>query len=67
MRLALRQVRVRDHMPVARIEGEQAEYARFLEADTRVCIVEALRELGWRYVTLDLKGFRSRSMNELLP
>jgi uncharacterized protein len=66
-RFGLRQVRVRDHMPVARIECEEADIPRLLEAGPRADVERALRDLGWRYVTLDLRGFRTGSMNEALP
>ena len=66
-RFDLRQVRVRDHMPVARIELEEADIPRLLEAGPRAEIERALRDLGWRYAALDLQGFRTGSMNEALP
>ena len=59
-----REFRVRDHGDLARIEvtGEQIERAVTLRNE----LTEKLRALGWRYVTLDLAGFRSGSMNEVL-
>ena len=60
-RLGFRQVRVRHHGTVARLEVEPAELARAVEL--REEIVAALREVGFTYVTLDLAGFRSGSMN----
>ena len=60
-RLGFRQVRVRHHGAVARIEVESAELARAVEL--RADIVAALREAGFTYVTLDLAGFRSGSLN----
>jgi len=62
-RFALGQLRVRDHFPLARIEVPETEIARLSSADTRAAIVRRLRELGYRYVTLYLEGFRSGSMN----
>ena len=62
--LALRQVRVRDHFPVARIEVEAADLPRLVEEDNRQRVVTHLRELGYLYVTLDLRGYHSGSMNE---
>lgn len=56
--------RVRDHGELARIEVPRAEIDR--AANLRDRIVAALQELGWRYVTLDLEGFRSGAMNEVL-
>jgi pyridinium-3,5-biscarboxylic acid mononucleotide sulfurtransferase len=60
--LGLRQVRVRDHELVARIEVAVEDLDRVLQQ--RNTIVESLKNLGYRYVTLDLQGFRSGSMNE---
>jgi uncharacterized protein len=65
--LALSQVRVRDHFPVARIEVPAEEIARLAQPGVREQIAGRLRELGYRYVSLDLEGFRSGSMNEVLP
>ncbi|MBI5287608.1 MAG: ATP-dependent sacrificial sulfur transferase LarE, partial [Chloroflexi bacterium] len=60
--LGLRQLRVRHHDEVARIEVEPQDMALVLEKRDR--IVTRLTNLGYRYVTLDLVGFRSGSMNE---
>jgi uncharacterized protein len=38
-----------------------------VDAGTRARVVERLKELGYKYVTLDLAGFRSGSLNEVLP
>ena len=65
--LNLRQLRVRDHGPIARIEVETQHIAKLTQKESRHRIVEGLRELGYQYVTLDLGGFRSGSMNEVLP
>ena len=65
--LGLRQLRVRHHGNVARIELEPDDIAALLSAETRQRVVERLRELGYRYVTLDLAGFRSGSLNDVLP
>jgi len=62
--LGFRQLRVRHHGDVARIEVEPDELARVLEQRDRV--VTRLNNLGYKYVTLDLAGFRSGSMNEVL-
>jgi uncharacterized protein len=59
-----RDVRVRHHGNVARIEVPQAEMPRLLASAARA--VEALRALGYAYVTLDLQGLRSGSLNEVL-
>ncbi|HIP95983.1 MAG TPA: ATP-dependent sacrificial sulfur transferase LarE, partial [Anaerolineae bacterium] len=59
--------RVRDHFPIARLEIAPTDWSRLLAEDARARIVTQLRELGYVYVTLDLAGFRSGSMNEVLP
>lgn len=64
--LGLRQLRVRDHLPVARIEVPEADLARLVEPSVRAQIVAKLKELGYTYITLDLAGFRSGSLNEVL-
>lgn len=58
-------VRVRDHFPLARIEVPEAEIARLAQPDTREAIIRRLQDLGYRYITLDLQGFRSGSLNPL--
>jgi uncharacterized protein len=65
--LGIRQLRVRHHDDVARIELEPDDMAVLLDAATRARAVERLKELGYKYVTLDLAGFRSGSLNEVLP
>lgn len=62
--LGLRQLRVRHHGAVARIELDEAGMAVIMSGGRRQAVVRRLRELGFRYVTLDLAGFRSGSMNE---
>jgi uncharacterized protein len=56
--------RVRDHGELARIEVLPEQIGRAVEVGDE--IAEGLRALGYRYVSLDLKGFRSGSMNEVL-
>ncbi len=58
------QLRVRHHGDVARIEIPTEDFALLLER--REQAVEAFKALGYAYVTLDLKGFRSGSMNEVI-
>lgn len=60
--LGLRQLRVRHHTDVARIEVEAQDLALVVEHRER--IVTRMKNLGYKYVTLDLAGFRSGSMNE---
>lgn len=59
----LRQVRVRDHGETARIECPPDEFERLMDPDRRRRVVEALRARGYRFVTLDLEGYRSGSLN----
>jgi uncharacterized protein len=63
-RLGLRQLRVRHHDLVARIEVDPADFPTLLER--RAEVVSALQAAGYAYVTLDLVGFRSGSLNEVL-
>lgn len=62
-----RQVRVRHHGPLARIELEKGDLPRLLEGELAREVVDQLKRLGFTYVTVDLQGFRSGSMNEVLP
>ncbi len=64
--LGIRQLRVRHHDDVARIELEPNDMSKLLRDGTRERVVEQLQELGYLYITLDLSGFRSGSMNETL-
>lgn len=64
--LGFPQVRVRHHGALARIEVSPAEIARFCTDDLRAKVTARLRELGYQYVTLDLQGYRTGSMNETL-
>lgn len=61
--MGFRQVRVRHHDTVARIEVDRAEFARILEPGVSERIVARFKELGYTYVSLDLAGYRSGSMN----
>jgi uncharacterized protein len=65
--LGLRECRVRLHEgELARVEVPAAELARFAAPEVREGLVRRLKELGFRYVTLDLEGFRSGSLNDLV-
>jgi uncharacterized protein len=66
-KLRFREFRVRYHGDLARIEVAQAEIDRLFDKPTRDAIVEKFKEAGFRYVSLDLQGFRSGSLNEALP
>jgi uncharacterized protein len=62
-----RDVRLRHHGTIARLEVESGELARLVAEPLRSECVAALRGLGFAYVALDLVGFRSGSLNETLP
>jgi pyridinium-3,5-biscarboxylic acid mononucleotide sulfurtransferase len=64
--LGLKQVRVRHHGQLARVEVSSDDIARAAGETVRHTIVSLLRDLGYIYVTLDLEGFRSGSLNESL-
>jgi len=64
--LGLRQVRVRYHDAIARIELGLDELPRVLEPGVRERMVESGKQHGFRYVTLDLGGYRMGSHNEVL-
>ena len=62
--LGLHQVRVRDHGSIARIEVLPEDLGRLLVPSVREATVQRFKDLGYTYVTLDLQGFRSGSLNE---
>jgi uncharacterized protein len=64
--IGLRQVRVRDYGPIARLEVEPAAFEWLMGEDVRQRVVAHLKRLGYTYVTLDMEGFRSGSMNRVL-
>jgi uncharacterized protein len=66
-RLGFRVCRVRHHDELARVEIGRDELARAFEPDMRTAIVRELKAVGYRYVTLDLQGYRLGSLNEGLP
>ncbi len=65
-RLGFRQLRVRYHGEVARVEVEPSEIGRFLDEKIRSEAVLGLKGAGFTYVTLDLEGYRTGAMNEAL-
>lgn len=64
--LGLRQLRVRHHGDTARIEVPPADIPTLAADPLRTRIVARLKELGYKYITLDLQGYRTGSMNETL-
>lgn len=59
-----RQLRVRHHDKIARIEVERSEISRLIEEEMSRKVTDALRKIGYAYVTVDLLGYRTGSMNE---
>src|SRR5947209_6289424 len=62
--LGFHQLRVRHHDKIARIEVERSELPRLVEEEMSRVVTDGLRKIGYTYVTVDLLGFRSGSMNE---
>jgi uncharacterized protein len=65
--LGFRVYRVRHHDEIARVEIAREEMVRALDPEIGAAMVRALKALGYRYVTLDLQGYRTGSLNEGLP
>jgi len=64
--LGFNQLRVRHHDSVARIELEPEEFPKLIDETIRTKVVEHFRSIGYSFITLDLSGFRSGSLNALL-
>ena len=64
--LGIRQLRVRHHDTIARIEVEPADFLTLAQDPAREKVTDFFRSIGYSYVTLDLEGFRSGSLNEVL-
>lgn len=64
--LGFREFRVRHHDTIARIEVLPQDLARVLDSTWRKAILTQFQTIGFKYVTVDLQGFRSGSMNEAL-
>ena len=65
-KLGFRQFRVRHHGNVARIEVEPKDIPTLALADVRAQVIHEAKEAGFTYVALDLEGYRTGSMNEVL-
>jgi len=65
--LGFREFRVRHHGELARVEIARNELPRALSIEVLDSITAALRKVGYQYVTLDTTGFRSGSLNAILP
>lgn len=64
--LGLIEFRVRVHDSIARIEVHREDFDKVMAENARSRIVEKLKSLGFKYITVDLQGFRSGSLNEAL-
>ena len=64
--MGFHQVRVRIHGMMARIEIDPSEFGKLMEEENREKIAKTLKAYGFTYVTLDLMGYRTGSMNETL-
>ena len=62
-----RELRVRFHDAVARVELPVEDLPRLLTPGVRETVVQELQRLGFIYVAVDLQGFRSGSLNDRLP
>ena len=64
--LGISQLRVRHHGQIARIEVEPEEIPKLMDPGIRDQVVQEFKRLGYTYVTIDLSGYRTGSMNEPL-
>ena len=65
-RLGFRHMRVRHHDSLARLEFAPEELSRALSPSMRALLVAEIKKLGYRFVTIDLEGYRTGSLNEVL-
>ena len=65
--MGFRQVRVRHHGDLARIEIARTDLPRALDMDVLAAMTAQVKAAGFKYVTLDTEGYRSGSMNDVLP
>ena len=61
--LGFEQVRVRYHGDIARVEVEKASFEKVLSPEVSSAVDEKLKEYGFKYVTLDIAGYKTGSMN----
>ena len=61
--MGFHQLRVRIHDKLARIEVQPSEFEKIMQEENRTKIFHALKQYGFTYVTLDLQGYRTGSMN----
>lgn len=65
-KLGFLQFRVRMHSDLARIEVDESDFIKMSDKEVRNHIYESLQRIGFSYVSLDLRGYRTGSMNEVL-
>ncbi|MBN1526377.1 MAG: ATP-dependent sacrificial sulfur transferase LarE [Candidatus Omnitrophica bacterium] len=65
-RAAFKQVRVRLHRDIARLEFYGSDFSKILKERTRRKVIRHLKDLGFKYITLDLEGYRTGSMHEYI-
>ncbi|MEW5902519.1 MAG: ATP-dependent sacrificial sulfur transferase LarE, partial [Acidobacteriota bacterium] len=65
-KLGLTQLRVRHHGDIARVEIRPEEFRKIMVSRARARVVRGLKKAGYNYVTLDLEGYRTGSLNEPL-
>ena len=63
--MGFNQLRVRVHDDIARIELNPDDISRAMQDDTRKQIFDLMKSCGYRYVTVDLQGYRQGSLNEV--
>ncbi|MPM23307.1 Pyridinium-3,5-biscarboxylic acid mononucleotide sulfurtransferase [bioreactor metagenome] len=66
MDLGFRQLRVRHHDEIARIEVAPEDRAKFFDLELMDKVGKEFKSIGFKYVTLDIIGYRTGSMNEVL-
>jgi uncharacterized protein len=64
--LGLTQVRVRHHGEIARLEVRPEEFRKLMTESARRRVIAGLKKLGYAYITLDIEGYRTGSLNEPL-
>ncbi len=66
-KLGFRHFRVRHHSELARLEFAPEEISRAFQPETLPLLIKTFKDLGYTYVTVDLEGYRTGSLNEALP
>lgn len=65
-KMGISQIRVRHHGDMARIEAVPSDYQKLISVSVRKKVIQKMRDIGYQYIALDLEGYRSGSMNEVL-